>query len=998
MDRDIAEFERKKQSIRTALQQLDKKCKLSYGPLNKYVPPMKHPFNLADAREFKRRAMGSEPDEKMHLRKHCKFMADINKDKDDNNRYFKHIQDEYECSKVKGVWDPAAINRENKFSQGVCWVSEDNKTCGEQSSPLFLRPYHSKFKNLTSQRLEHDDKCHAVPGCTWKQQSTYTWDCVKGVRPAPDDDTPVMTPPKDMPVRDGLETFLYRWYNSNTSPLTTELMGEGNRCKGTIVEETSDAVKKEANGQSHIHQYLNVRILNPMKAAEATFLKQHMSAQEFTMYKRHWNELKINGAENFNEKYNGTSMLDTFYARMDHKQFMEGDPPLPPPEEVKKKRPLKKDALYPSVPQSIVNMIMKQVAMTNGDRRGILAWHSTGSGKSCTATGVMDAFWDTDRPIIFASSVDAIASNPDYKFHECAMNLYPRFQLPPFVGKTKEESMALVAAAFKRRNVRFLTFAKLSNRVVNAEEYKKNGAKGVAKKSKEDIFNTEPYVDLDNAVLIIDEVHNLFRPLANQKKEHERLEKEILDPKKHPNMKVVILTATPGDNIPDVLKLLNIIRMPSSPLITLKNIQDQGDVKAFKDSIRGMVSYFDMSSDTTKFPIVYDSGVFIKAPMSELQLTKYIEAYKTVKGDIKDFDALAKANQLNKYWEPPRKYANMLFNFDKDMKLSDFSTKLPLLLAKIQEFPTQKQYVYSSFYTKMGYGGHGIVAIAKELEKKGYKKLTVADAKKYNDAGKLPPPGKRYILAITTEIGEEGGNAGKNLHELIKIYNHAANKDGRLIHVMLASQGFNEGIDLKGVRHIHFFEPLVTMASDKQTLGRAARYCSHADLDRDKGEWSVHIHRYMSDLPPVKVEPDPTPVIEKINNDILVLQAMMTQESLTNEIKALREVKKKTKNQKDVSNLEKQIASKMEEMKANKAKIKADITKKQKEIKELTSPKKKGLDVSSVDNVEERIFKESRERMKELLTVYQSMKEAAVDCHVLKEFHSATGHGVQCTW
>jgi hypothetical protein len=32
-----------------------------------------------------------------------------------------------------------------------------------------------------------------------------------------------------------------------------------------------------------------------------------------------------------------------------------------------------------------------------------------------------------------------------------------------------------------------------------------------------------------------------------------------------------------------------------------------------------------------------------------------------------------------------------------------------------------------------------------------------------------------------------------------------------------------------------FFETtLVTMASDKQTLGRAARYCSHSDLDRDK--------------------------------------------------------------------------------------------------------------------------------------------------------------------
>jgi Skp family chaperone for outer membrane proteins len=125
-------------------------------------------------------------------------------------------------------------------------------------------------------------------------------------------------------------------------------------------------------------------------------------------------------------------------------------------------------------------------------------------------------------------------------------------------------------------------------------------------------------------------------------------------------------------------------------------------------------------------------------------------------------------------------------------------------------------------------------------------------------------------------------------------------------------------------------------------------------------------------------------------------QSLETAESIVHIAK-----KKKTKVAKDIAKLEKQIEKKMEELKANKTKIKEDIKKKQKEIKELSEPKKKKktIDPASVENIEERIFKESRERMKELLTVYQAMKEAAVDCQVLHEFHSGTGHaGVKCAW
>ena len=622
-----------------------------------------------------------------------------------------------------------------------------------------------------------------------------------------------------------------------------------------------------------------------------------------------------------------------------------------------------------------VNIEVSQVGIDNyygftidGNHRFLLG-DMTITHNTCTAAGVIDAFWDDkDRHIIFASSLDAIAANPDYKFHECAYNLYPRFKKEPFVfGESEldqDTSMQLIKRGFDERKIRFLSFAKLSNRVKNFEESKGN-------KKKLTKLQIDEMVDLNKSILIIDEVHNLFRPLATQRGHHEYLEKQLLNPANYPNMKVVILTATPGDNTADILKLLNIIRDPAKPEIQPFNINDPNEIMRFKNSIRGLVSFFDMSSDSTKFPKVTDELEPIKYPMSVLQFNKYVEAYKDVKADAKNFKALASKNQTNKYWAPARKYANMMFNFDKNMNLSDFSSKIPALIENLENKPDEKHYVYSAFYENRGYGGQGIIAIAKELDKRGYEKLSISDAKKFNKTNTMPDKKKRYILAIQKEIGNDGtSTAGKNLGELIKIYNNKANIDGEYVHIMLASQGFNEGIDLKAVRHIHIFEPLVTWASDRQTIGRAARYCSHGDLDRDRGQWVVEIHRYMSDVPITLLRPNFGDMEKKktfINNEI---------ETLTNELEILDKKTQKV-----------EIKEK-----------KAEITAKKKELKEIDkeATKAKKVDTSNIKNIEQVIFDESRERMQEIMMIYQIMKECAIDCRILQSFHTSTGNDLKC--
>ena len=482
----------------------------------------------------------------------------------------------------------------------------------------------------------------------------------------------------------------------------------------------------------------------------------------------------------------------------------------------------------------------------------------------------------------------------------------------------------------------------------------------------EQLFETDRFVDLDNAVMIIDEVHNLFQPLPNQKAEHELLEKEIIDPRKHPNMKLVILTATPGDNVDDVIKLLNSIRDPENEPITSPNMDDAKDIMKFKESIRGLVSYFDMSGDTTKFPIVLDNDQsIIKVPMGSIQFEKYAEAYQKVTKYQKDYPALAMKNEISKYWEPVRKYANTLWDFEKNMKLSDFSSKMPYLINKINEYPKEKHYVYSAFYTKMGYGGQGIIAISKELLKQGYKQLTVVEAKKLKRKKELPEKGvKRFFLAITTELGP--GNVGDNLKLLLDLFNDPVNKYGEYLQVMLASQKFNESLDLKAVSNIHFFEPLVSMAGDLQTLGRAARYCSFRDMNRDTGEWQVKIHRYMNEKP-IMLGNQNGSVKRVLENDI---------KSLEDDLEDLNFDKKENKVE---------IAS-----------IKKEIAAMKKELKKISKPPK--FDITSVEMIEEKIFNESRERFRAILTVYTCMREAAVDCRLMKDFHSSVSKGVDCAF
>ena len=155
---------------------------------------------------------------------------------------------------------------------------------------------------------------------------------------------------------------------------------------------------------------------------------------------------------------------------------------------------------------------------------------------------------------MFVSSVEALQSNPPTTFYKNA-NYFKRFK-----GKSEDT----VGDMFKKRNVKFMTFSQLAHFLLIDKPLK-----SVKTEAAKEYHRTY----LSNAVLIIDEVQNIFHPLPNQRTEHNALKKFLLDEnsKLNRNMKVFILTATPGDSVEETIDLLNMVRNRKNKKIEIPN-------------------------------------------------------------------------------------------------------------------------------------------------------------------------------------------------------------------------------------------------------------------------------------------------------------------------------------------------------------------------------------------------------------------------------------------
>jgi len=269
--------------------------------------------------------------------------------------------------------------------------------------------------------------------------------------------------------KERLEDMLYKLYNGNKKPPTLELIGTGNRCipneEGDDEDKTDELnenlnkyekiIKKISNEEEKIlYQQNLIRTLDPNVYSNAKILKTYLKNKNinnidlFNQFKKEYNT--HNHDDNIMEDLYKYYFPKFFFISKKSNSFLSNSSSSSGSYDSNKKT-------LPSVPQSIVNNICKMITKNILDKKGMLLWHSTGSGKTCTASAIMDGFWKSNKKIIYCSSIDALASNPPFKFHECCINLFKRFE-----GKSLND----LNREFKNRKVEFLSFAKLSNRLV----------------------------------------------------------------------------------------------------------------------------------------------------------------------------------------------------------------------------------------------------------------------------------------------------------------------------------------------------------------------------------------------------------------------------------------------------------------------------------------------------------------------------------------------------
>jgi superfamily II DNA or RNA helicase len=441
--------------------------------------------------------------------------------------------------------------------------------------------------------------------------------------------------------------------------------------------------------------------------------------------------------------------------------------------------------------QHIVHKIATDMLSQIGNRRGLLVFHGVGTGKTCSAAAIMDAFVGTGKKMFYITTYQGLRTNNADSINHCANSLFPRLF---------EDDV------YDKNRYFFMTIRKFANAISGREFV--SGSEVLKRKEA-----------LQNSVIILDEIHKLFDPSSLDSTYYREAQEYLLERRQELNCVIVLLTATPGRTTNELCDLLNIIRDPFEPPITFENEYE------FQRNVQGLVSYIDMSNDHKLFPFIQEKKLEI--PMSRQQQEQYMIRFK--KDDIRG----------------ARRYSNSLFEKNSNMLWSMFSPKTNTICDNIMN-NSGKHYAYSTFYDRRGTGGHGIHNLAALLEENGYTQLLPSMCKNIN---LIAQP--RYIILTNKDVSEGSTSENiehDNLEALLNIYNDEKNINGDIVKVILASQGYNESIDLHAVQYVHIMEPQLDYIDEIQTIGRAARRCSHSRLPYNNR--IVNVYRYLSVLAP----------------------------------------------------------------------------------------------------------------------------------------------------
>ncbi len=250
---------------------------------------------------------------------------------------------------------------------------------------------------------------------------------------------------------------------------------------------------------------------------------------------------------------------------------------------------------------------------------------------------------------------------------------------------------------------------------------------------------------------------------------------------------------------------------------------------------------------------------------------------KTLKNEIKKDMQVSKKNRA-KIFTCMRKTANFgkILNhhkFDKKSfnekqfldDVAEASPKIIQLMKNIENLDALdlknhgkkfKHFIFSDVKD----GGYGAKIIASSFMAAGFH--NVVKARKVPNIQKLQlyvdskdGSDKNFGLLCSNAIYGSTFNE-KVKKELLKLFNSRPdNIYGKKIRFIIFDSGFKEGIDLFDVKYVHIFEPSMTIADLKQTVGRATRTCGQKGLEFQHGKgWPLYVYNYYLTVPDITAD------------------------------------------------------------------------------------------------------------------------------------------------
>ena len=212
---------------------------------------------------------------------------------------------------------------------------------------------------------------------------------------------------------------------------------------------------------------------------------------------------------------------------------------------------------------------------------------------------------------------------------------------------------------------------------------------------------------------------------------------------------------------------------------------------------------------------------------------------------------------------PQHKFDNA--NFDPSIVETDLTNASPKLE---QLFQIIKQVDENDMRSHRKLFKHFIFSDVKE-EGYGAKILTSAFiARGYHNLITARPVDNQKSLRLTlleTEEEDKNNSFGvlssspmfnsefsqKFKKQVLQTYNkRPENIHGADMRFIILDSGFKEGIDLFDVKYVHIFEPSMTVADLKQTIGRATRTCGQKGLHFEPNVgWSLYVYNYYIVVP-----------------------------------------------------------------------------------------------------------------------------------------------------